>query len=74
MIAEVSVRVGLSQFMFNIKTNNKKLLKKMLRSRDKQLAWMDQIKRQHPGMVAQWARDLDQERKTIRKKLKHYER
>ena len=59
--------------MFEIKTNNKKLLKKMLRSRDKQLAWMDQYRKDRPFMLPSWARKIDQERKKIRKRLKDYE-
>ena len=58
--------------MFEIKTKNKTTLKRMLRKRDKRLSWMDQYKKDRPFMIPKWARELDQERKEIRCRLKDY--
>jgi len=45
----------------------------MLRSRDRQLCWMDQYRKERPCMLPKWAKELDQERKEIRNRLKNYE-
>lgn len=59
--------------MFEIKTDDKNTLKRMLRSRDRQLSWMDRYRKERPHMLPKWARELDQERKEIRHRLKDYE-